>query len=420
MLRNKLFLILIAALALRLSLIFVAYHGDLNNNISWGTLAVERGLNGLYGSPDANDWPYSAPNQPPLTILMFTGLGLVWRFINSSAWWLNNNFSFFPSGFIWFWERSGMTLLVKLPSLLADLGIGYLIYKHFVNEKREKLGRILASVWLFNPVTWYNSAIWGQTDSVVNFLGLISVWALLSKRLTKFVIFFVGSILFKGSLALFAPILLLVAVIQKYSLREWLSAAFGGVTVILVTSIWFHPYVDLPLWLVNLYRERILPGEIGYLTANAFNFWWLIDSGKTLDSTLYFGIGARFWGFVITSLGLIFALLHVNKKTSKERVFFVLAFVALTSFLFMTRIHERYLYPFFPYATLLLGYIPGFSFAYFVLSVVHILNLYSEFWAPPFPLLENIYNFPIFMQTLSLINIGVFVFLLRLLKSPKL
>src|SRR3989344_3257685 len=136
MLRNKLFLILIAALALRLSLIFVAYHGDLNNNISWGTLAVERGLNGLYGSPDANDWPYSAPNQPPLTILMFTGLGLVWRFINSSAWWLNNNFSFFPSGFIWFWERSGMTLLVKLPSLLADLGIGYLIYKHFVNEKR--------------------------------------------------------------------------------------------------------------------------------------------------------------------------------------------------------------------------------------------------------------------------------------------
>ena len=282
-----------------------------------------------------------------------------------------------------------MTLLVKLPSLLADLGIGYLIYKHFVNEKREKLGRILASVWLFNPVTWYNSAIWGQTDSVVNFLGLISVWALLSKRLTKFVIFFVGSILFKGSLALFAPILLLVAVIQKYSLREWLSAAFGGVTVILVTSIWFHPYVDLPLWLVNLYRERILPGEIGYLTANAFNFWWLIDSGKTLDSTLYFGIGARFWGFVITSLGLIFALLHVNKKTSKERVFFVLAFVALTSFLFMTRIHERYLYPFFPYATLLLGYIPGFSFAYFVLSVVHILNLYSEFWAPPFPLLEN-------------------------------
>ena len=36
--------ILLFALILRLSLVFVAYHGDLNNNISWATLSVERGL----------------------------------------------------------------------------------------------------------------------------------------------------------------------------------------------------------------------------------------------------------------------------------------------------------------------------------------------------------------------------------------
>jgi hypothetical protein len=122
---NKMAVLFFIALTLRLGLVFTAYHGDLNNNISWGTLAVERGLSGFYGSSDADDWEYSAPNQPPLSILMFAGVRVVWQVVENVSWWLNNNISIFPSPFIWFWEGRGMILLIKLPGILADLGVGY-------------------------------------------------------------------------------------------------------------------------------------------------------------------------------------------------------------------------------------------------------------------------------------------------------
>mgnify|MGYP001588598237 CR=1 FL=1 len=418
---KTLIFIFLAALILRLSLVFVAYHGDLNNNISWGTLAVERGLSGFYGSPDANDWPYSAPNQPPLTILLLAGFRVVWIGIENISWWFNNNFPLFPSQFIWFWESKGMILLMKLPSTVADLGIAAMIYHYIVQKKKDyTLALILSFVWLFNPITWYNSAIWGQTDSVVNLLGLIGIWALLNKNLIKFAIFFTLSLLFKGSLTIFIPILIFIAYKQRYPFNRWLHATFYMLLATFLISIWFHPQIDLPFWLINLYKERILPGEIGYLTANAFNFWWLVDSGKTLDSTVYFGLQARLWGFVAVLTGIILVMIWLKHKINDKRIFASLLIVSFLSFLFLTRIHERYLYPFFPPATILLGFIPYLWIPYAVVSLTHLLNLYHLFWAPSLKPLELSFMNPALPQILSLVNILTFVYLLRHFRSSKL
>lgn len=420
---HKLILIYTFALLLRVALIFVAYHGDLNNNISWGTVAYERGLVGFYGSSDARDWPYSPPNQPPLTILMFAGLRLVWQEVENISWWINNRIGLFPSSFLWFWEGKGMVLLIKLPSIIADLGIGYLIYMYLCRKLKtnSKGWAILIScIWLFNPVSWYNSAVWGQTDSLVNILGLLAVMCLLEKKLIPSVMFFTVSILFKGSLIVFAPIIFFVALFQKHSFNLWMKSVCLSLLVVTLISFWFHPFIDFPVWLLNLYKNRIFPGEIGYLTANAFNFWWLVDSGKVYDSVIYLGLPARFWGFVFTSIGLSGILIWLRKNISDRKIFFSLILTALISFLFLTRVHERYLYPFFPLATILLGFIPDLWIVYIALSLTHLLNLYNLFWAPPFKPLETMLKLPIIIQTLVIINVVSFIYLLRHLRSSKL
>ena len=399
---KKIFIIFLLALILRLSLVFVAHHGDLNNNISWGNLAVERGLNGYY---EGENWPNSNPNQPPLTILTFAGTSYVWKSVENFSWFLNNKFSVFPSGFIWFWELKGMDLLVKLPGIIADLLIGFIIYKF-----TRKL--FLSAIWLFNPISWYNSAIWGQTDSIVNLLGLISIIFLLKKDLIKSLVFITLSVLFKGSLTLFIPIILIYAIFQKYSIKKWLLAISCSLLVIILASVWFHPKWDLFIWLVNLYKNRIFPGEIGYLTANSFNLWWLVNPGKTLDSTLYFGVSARIWGIAVVLMVMVVLVFFLRKRQNEKRLFISLAVISLVSFLFMTRIHERYLYPFFIPATILLASIPGILIPYLILSLTHLLNLYHLFWAPGIPVLEKLTLIPAFPIILSIINIAIFGYII--------
>ena len=402
----------------------MAYHGDLNNNISWGTIAYENGLNGFYGSSDARDWPYSPPNQPPLTILMFTGLRMMWQTVENVFWWFNNHIAVFPSATIWFWEQKGMVLLVKLPSILADLGIGYLIYWYLTHNKKFKThiktALLISCIWLFNPITWYNSAIWGQTDSIVNLLGLISILLLLKKKLIASTTFFALSLLFKGSLAVFSPILLFVALSQKYALKEWLLAIIYPLLITVLVSLMFHPHFDFPIWFINLYKDRILPGEIGYLTANGFNFWWLVNPGKVYDSISFLGIPARLLGFIFTFVGVGGTLLWIRNKVTEEKVLISLVLTALISFLFLTRIHERYLYPFFPIATLLLSLFPQILVPYLILSLTHLLNLYNLFWAPSFTFLETFLKIPLVLQILSVVNLLTLFFILRQLRSSKL
>jgi Gpi18-like mannosyltransferase len=429
--KSKILLILLLAFLLRISVSLVGYHGDLNNNISWGTIAYEKGLNGFYegyqdldgreNSMPRNDsgevkWPYSAPNQPPLTILTLAGARLTWQTFRNFIWYMNWQLLIFPSKIVWFWDDHGMTLLVKLPSIVADSAIGYFIYKYFREKNKYKTGLILMIVWLFNPITWYNSAIWGQTDAIVNLLGFSAILKLTRKKLPQFAILFTLSILFKGSLAIFVPVLLMYAIIERFSTYEWFKSSFYCLITILLVSVWFHPRLDLPFWLFNLYSERILPGEIGFLTANAFNFWWLINPGKIYDSSIFLGLTARMWGIVLTLMFNSVAIYWLYKKPKAERLFAALMIVSLASFLFMTRIHERYMYPFFPVSTLFLGIDPFFWVIYTLFSITHLFNMYNLFWVPGIKVLENLLVIPIVPVTFSLLNLILFILTLRHLK----
>jgi len=397
--------LILAAFILRLLVIFIGYHGDLNNNISWGRLAFERGLINFY---EAKEWPYSAPNQPPLTILTFWFLSGVWNLINTLSWFLNDKITIFPSGFIWFWEERGMIFLIKLPFIIADFGIAWIIYKTLLSRgKFIAVG--LSLLWLYNPVSWYNSSVWGQTDSMVNFLGLLAIYYLLSKKIVRFSLFFTLSILFKGSLLIFVPILIFFIFKMRYKVGDLFNSLGVCLLTVIFITFWFHPFWDLFSWIIRLYQERILPGEIDYLTVNAFNFWWLLDSGKVADSTPFLGIQARIIGYLITVF-FIFIVLVINyKKITKIKILFSLAVTAFTSFLFMTRIHERYLYPFFPLATILLGFVPSLVLPYTVLSFSHLINLYNLFWVPKFEFLEILLKTSWFAKLIVFVNILLFV-----------
>ncbi len=407
---KKLAILLFFAFILRIFLINIAFHGDLYNNLSWGNALLKYGANGFF---EQKVWEHSAPNQPPLYILLFGLTSFLFRNINGLILYLNDHVGIFPSSLVWFWQDNGNIILLKLPSIFADLGIGLIIYKFFEN-KSKNLAFKLSALWLFNPITFYNSAIWGQTDPIVNLLGLISIYFLINKRLILSLLFLTLSILFKGSLAIFVPVLFFYALWQKYDIKLWVKGILvSGIAIILI-SIWFYPSLDLPIWLINLYTKQILPGEIGDLSANAFNFWYLVNPGKVLDSMKYFDVAAHTWGYFFTLIVMAITVLKLKQKKNEKMLFYSLAIVAISSFLFMTRIHERYLYPFFPVATILIGYIPEFIILYIILSITFLINMYNLFWAPGVLIFENLLKTSQLSTILSVVNLAVFVAILTL------
>ncbi len=405
----KLVSILFFGLLFRIFLIPVARHGDINNNTSWGQLLLTRGPNGFY---EQENWTYSAPNQPPLYLVLFGSTAFFQNTINTSIHWANDHISVFPSKTIWWFDSWGELYIAKLPGIFADLGIAFVIYKLI----KAKKGLILATVWLLNPVSWYNSAIWGGTDSIVNLIGLVSLSFLYKKKLESSAVFFTLSVLFKGSLLIFAPFWLLVAFRQKFTMREWKNTILMCLLVFLLFSLPFHFSLNMPIWFFNLYTQRFLPGEIGTVTANAFNFWWMASPSNVLDNVTTFGISMRIIGLAITIVLAIPLIKRILKSPVKINQFIIFAVLSFVSFFFMTRIHERYLYPFFPLATVSLAFFPWLWVPYVLLSLSHLLNLYNLFWAPGIPSLESIYTNPSLPQALSILNgvilLVVFVFLL--------
>lgn len=408
--RNKnktLVVILLFGFFFRMLLVPIARHGDINNNVSWGEAIVDRGPVGFY---EGKSWEYSAPNQPPLYILLFGSTAIVGRSVQTLIATLNTRIGAFPSPIVWWWDQWGELYLAKLPGILSDLVIGLVIFLYF--KKDTKKGILLASVWIANPISWYNSAIWGGTDGIVNMIGLSGIIFLLRRKLTPFLILFSACILFKGSLALFIPLALFVAIKQKHDTHQWVTSLFWTAAFVIATTVLFHPQIDLPVWLFRLYTERFFPGEIGSLSANAFNFWYLIDPGTTLDSTLFFAFPARIWGLLVLLLGYGMIWVQLKKKASDTKILMSFAVLSLVSFLFMTRIHERYMYPFFPVATVLLGFVPWMWLPYLMLSGLHLLNLYHLFWAPGIDWLKEMYLNPQFANGLAILSIVTFGYII--------
>jgi hypothetical protein len=83
-----------------------------------------------------------------------------------------------------------------------------------------------------------------------------------------------------------------------------------------------------------------------------------------------------------------------SKKDTPEKTFLLFATLALISFLFLPKMHERYLYPFFPLLAVSLGFSKRWLWYFVSISIVHFLNLFIS-WDPgyikyiPYSLLEN-------------------------------
>lgn len=407
--RRALLILLTAALLLRISLMFFYYHGDMYNHVDWGEYALHHGFYGIYERPDSL-WKASYINQPPGSIYIFTAMRGLFEFFYNIVWWINNTFDQFPSGFILFYENKFNAGFMKLPAIIADVGLGYLIYLFVKQYTDHKKALLSAGLYLFNPVAFYNSAWWGQTDATVNFFGLLALYLLLKKKILPASFALAASLFIKASLLIFVPIFALVAYHQRYGLKNILYSIFLPLSTVFVLAIPFHDITD-PLWLLRIYKDQVVLGTLNNVTENAFNIWALfygIDP-QTPNTVRVLGIQAVHTGYALFAASYIGIVYYLTRKITAERILISLITISFSSFLFLTGIHERYLFPIFPLFAVLLALQPSLLPLYIAITIVHFTNLYHLWWSPHVKVVVAFLKIRGVMQILCSVLLALFV-----------
>lgn len=188
------------------------------------------------------------------------------------------------------------------------------------------------------------------------------------------------------------------------------------------------------LWIFNYLRNNAV-GEMQNITAFAFNFWWVlfkpfIELGKPynnfdfsevrlLHSPLsqegFLHISLSLWAFLLFglfTLPLMYIVIKNKKDFFSKNIFLLFSMVTVVGFIFMPRMHERYMYPLFPLLATYIGITTKYKKFYIVFSIFNLVNLYMV-WHPmlppliPYLLMTNI-NFQWLIALLTVVTFLIF------------
>lgn len=269
---------------------------------------------------------------------------------------------------------------------------------------RELFGRragLLAGglTWLFPPLAM-NSSFWGQVDSWVQAPMLLALWLMLRRRwlaagvLIGLAVQLKPQGLLMGPVALFAAAMIATAAGGRprpgqFARRIGLGAA-GALGLVLLAAL---PWMLADGW--AWYRRSIAENfaHFPYTTLKAFNVWYVeamvLDSqhvAGALDATRQVaGASKDDWGrlLVLTSMVILAGLCWWRGRRRPQLA--VVAFAALwlwSTFIWPTRVHERYFVLAVPPVIVLAAALRRFWPAVLILAVVGVAEVTWNLWLP--------------------------------------
>ncbi len=359
--------ILAGGVVLRLLLAQVpGFPPDIGFFRTWAEVISAEGPGNFYGSDPTKDY---APGY--LYVLWFLGdLDSLFHFSTSQ------------------WDY-----VLKLPPIAADVASAALLYL-ILRRHREGLGLSAAFLYLILPPVLLIGAIWGQVDSLLAFFILLTVYFIADNRPVPAGLALTAGFFVKPQIVAVVPFLV-YWLVRHTPRRAWLRVAGWSAVLAVVLAFPFFPST-LP-WRPLHDLATVLDSSIDRYQYNAVfadNLWQALDIAGNCDVEVchddtgvvrtgeeYLGLTTRTWGialYLLSSAAIIVAL-----RRTRSTAFLALgtSLCLLAFFVFMTRMHERYLFPFFlPFlAACMLLRSKALWRAFWILAGVHLLDLYDVY-----------------------------------------
>lgn len=368
---KKLIYLVLLALLIRLALVYFQFSGDVRNHLIWGESVINDGAFSFYTRhfPGFND-----ANYPPLTIFVFAFFRYLYQICNHFLIWQNFNLKFLPSFLVPIFASLNMqAAFMKIPAVLADLGIGILLFRLF-DKKQNRL--LIPALYLLNPATIYVSAVWGQIEAIPIFFLILSYYFLPRRYYLSHLVFALA-ILTKQTALWVLPIFLIIWVKQGN-----LKSLLQGLTLQAIVFVLFYfPFLS-PLNSFSAYFST-LAGSSTLASDQAMNLWYFIFGGRGVDdSILWLGLSVRNWSLILLSMTGVSICVWLWKRFSDEKMAAGLFWFSMIAFFFQTRVHERHLAPAIVFL-LVTGYPKKWKILfYFLLSAYYMYNLFISLKLP--------------------------------------
>jgi len=352
---RKLYPWLVLGIAIRLLCILPGHHhSDLTLVREWGVKANIYGILTVYDTARH----YDVPGYPPLVPC------LAWAMDNAGNA-LKRIFGDFDA-FQW---------LYKLFLLAVDVAIMLLIFRFLNGTLRAAL---LATLFFLNPGVILDGVVWGQMDNLLVLFIAASLIAILRQRPLIAGLCFGLACLTKMQAAVFAPLLLVLALQELRPAGALKSALAAGLTFFLFCA----PFMAVGRFGLILSFFATSASLCPYFSVNAFNLFWLLSGGTGFvpDSrVLALGLSAKTAGLLIFAAGYAAAILSLLSDPPGKNRCAAFAFLAFAFYMLPTQMHERYLFPFFVFFLMADPARKRDAVLYIALSLLFSVNLAAVF-----------------------------------------
>ena len=273
------------------------------------------------------------------------------------------------------------TALVKLPGILADFFTVVVICKLANKKWGNSVAMVLALLYAANVAAIADSAYWGQIDSLLALLLILSFNAMLTKKHFLSGVLIALAVLCKPQGLLFLPVLLLgylIPLAQKQNIKQSLLnlciAVSGGLAASLVVILPFAIKMR-PSWIFELYLGTL--GSYEYASLNGLNLYTLFGGNWVSQYNTFWIWDYQTWGYIGIGLTLAATAFWAFKQRKQENIFALAAFFVTSFYILAPRMHERYLFP--AILLLLFAFIQShdkrFLYVFGVLSISQLYNM---------------------------------------------
>ena len=262
-------------------------------------------------------------------------------------------------------------VIIQSPAIVADFALAILMYAFMRRGGRPEMAFVAMLMVALNPPLLFDTVVWGQSDSVMTFVTLLSIVAILGEQYEIAWGLAAIAVLVKPQGLMMLPVLGVWTMLET-DFATWIRS---GIALIAVAIIGIAPFQigHEWNWIIKLYTSTA--AYYHETSVNAFNLMALLGGLRQADSNTLAGVSYFALGMSLLVPLYAFVAWILWRGRTPTRLLFA-SFIAVFGFFMVApRMHERYMYPAIALAVPLALEAPEMLAVFVILTITCFINL---------------------------------------------